>query len=261
MKWYLRVLKKYANFGGRARRKEYWMFMLFHLLIVLLLGGLDIALEYAGDKYYLLPIYVILTLVPHASVVVRRLHDTGRSAWWLLLAIVPAVLSWLILLFVSSPSSLGEPTAGTEMSPVVEMLMRIIPAIGGVWLLILMFMEGDWEANEYGEDPKKLSDIELKESAVAYSNYELYKNNLITYSVVVGVVNMVQSAVFRYKASMGTMDYLNYKPVFFMFGLLFAILPLLLCFLVKKRTLRIVLIPLAIIEVILLIYSTLELMS
>ncbi len=261
MKWYLRVLKKYANFGGRARRKEYWMFILFHVLIILVLGAADIALQFSRDELYLLPIYTMMTLIPHAAVTVRRLHDIGKNAWWLLLAIIPTVLSWLLLLVLTSPMSLVEEMAPQTISPATELLIRFIPAIGGIWMLIYMVMEGNWEANEYGEDPKKEPQDEVKEYEAAYSNYERYKNNVISFSIIAGVIGVFSNTLFRYLVSSGTLDYLTYKPVFFIQGLLFATVPLLLCFLIKKPTLRTMLIILALIEMALSLYGTFEMMK
>ncbi len=86
--WYLGVLKKYAVFTGRARRKEYWMFTLFNILIAFLLGIFE-ALIGAGD--ILSNLYSLAVLIPGIAVAVRRLHDTDRSGWWLLLPIVNIV--------------------------------------------------------------------------------------------------------------------------------------------------------------------------
>ncbi|AYP25042.1 DUF805 domain-containing protein [Pantoea agglomerans] len=86
--WYLGVLKKYAVFSGRARRKEYWMFTLFNILIAFLLGVFETIIG-AGD--ILSNLYSLAILIPGIAVAVRRLHDTDRSGWWLLLPIVNIV--------------------------------------------------------------------------------------------------------------------------------------------------------------------------
>lgn len=89
MQWYIDVLKKYVVFGGRARRKEFWMFMLFSTIISLVLGMID---RLAGmnfgpaDSYGVLSsIYGVAVLLPTLAVMWRRLHDTDRSGWWMLL--------------------------------------------------------------------------------------------------------------------------------------------------------------------------------
>jgi uncharacterized membrane protein YhaH (DUF805 family) len=94
MNWFVAVLKKYAVFSGRARRKEYWMFTLIYILIAIVLGFLDSMLGGAGILGILLAIGLF---VPSLAVTVRRLHDTDRSGWWVLIAFVPFV-GWLVLL-------------------------------------------------------------------------------------------------------------------------------------------------------------------
>ena len=87
MSWYLKVLKKYAVFSGRARRKEYWMFVLFNIIVSLALGfvaGFAGALV-GADLSALSTIYSLAIFIPSVSVGVRRMHDTNRSGWWLFL--------------------------------------------------------------------------------------------------------------------------------------------------------------------------------
>lgn len=90
MGWYLAVLKKYAVFSGRARRKEYWMFVLFNLVFSFLLGFTDGLLGLIGESGYglLSSIYSLAVLIPSIAAGVRRMHDTDHSGWWLLFPIV-----------------------------------------------------------------------------------------------------------------------------------------------------------------------------
>ncbi|MCR9185609.1 MAG: DUF805 domain-containing protein [Halieaceae bacterium] len=101
MDWYLDILKnKYAQFTGRARRKEYWYFVLFNLLASIALGVIDgITGTYSDDAGLGLlgGIYALAVFIPSIAVAMRRLHDTGRSGWWLLLALIP-ILGFLVLL-------------------------------------------------------------------------------------------------------------------------------------------------------------------
>jgi uncharacterized membrane protein YhaH (DUF805 family) len=83
--WYLVVLKKYATFSGRARRKEYWYYTLFSLIIYVALSAIGAVV---GVKDVLGSLYSLAVAIPGIAVGVRRLHDTGRSGWWLLLPIV-----------------------------------------------------------------------------------------------------------------------------------------------------------------------------
>jgi uncharacterized membrane protein YhaH (DUF805 family) len=88
MNWYIEALKKYAVFSGRARRKEYWMYTLFNAIIVIVLEIVGL-LIHTPVPYY---IYALAVLLPSLGVLVRRLHDTDRTGWWVLLGWVPFLL-------------------------------------------------------------------------------------------------------------------------------------------------------------------------
>lgn len=95
MNWYLAVLKKYAVFEGRAARTEYWMFVLFNLIVYIVLSLVGRILGLHGA---LAGLYSLAVLLPNIGVGIRRLHDTDHSGWWLLIAFVP-VVGWLVLLY------------------------------------------------------------------------------------------------------------------------------------------------------------------
>ena len=109
MKWYLKVLKQYGNFSGRARRKEYWMFVLFNVIF-------STIATLISPKLYVF--YTLAILIPNLAVVVRRLHDVGKSGWMCLIA--------------------------------------LIPLIGAIWLLFLMLTDSNSGKNKYGANPKKI---------------------------------------------------------------------------------------------------------
>jgi|TARA_B110000908_G_scaffold135210_1_gene159943 uncharacterized membrane protein YhaH (DUF805 family) len=122
MNWYLKVLKQYADFNGRARRKEYWMFVLFNTIFSILAMIFDnvfgIAIEGIGyGPIYLL--YVLAMMIPSLAVAVRRLHDVGKSGWMILIS--------------------------------------LIPIIGGIWLLVLFVTDGNLGENEHGANPKEMT--------------------------------------------------------------------------------------------------------
>ena len=107
---YVGVLKKYAQFEGRARRKEFWQFFLVNFIIGLVLLALDNALGLAPEKpegttgFYvsgglLSVLYGLATLIPNLAVGARRLHDTNRSGWWQLIALVPCVGIIVLIVF------------------------------------------------------------------------------------------------------------------------------------------------------------------
>lgn len=122
MKWYLKVLNQYADFKGRARRKEYWMFSLFNLILAIVVMTLDtifgITIEGLGYGP-LYGLYVLATLIPGLAVSVRRLHDIGKSGWMLLIV--------------------------------------FIPLIGIIWLIVLAATDGTPGENNYGGNPKEAS--------------------------------------------------------------------------------------------------------
>ncbi|MEU1270317.1 DUF805 domain-containing protein [Streptomyces sp. NPDC005799] len=106
MSWFLEVLKKYAVFSGRARRKEYWMYTLFVAIIYVVLSVLSVATKSSAFSI-LLVIFWLAILLPSLGVGVRRLHDTGRSGWWLLFGIVPLVGGITLLVFTCLDSEPG----------------------------------------------------------------------------------------------------------------------------------------------------------
>jgi len=95
MNWYLLVLKKYAVFRGRAHRKEYWMFLLFHLIILFVLAFIEVIIGIVPEsgRGVLGTIYQLAVVIPSIAVGVRRMHDTDHSGWWLLVPIVNLVFA------------------------------------------------------------------------------------------------------------------------------------------------------------------------
>lgn len=93
MKWYIKVIQNYANFEGRARRKEYWMFVLFNALISIAIGFVDILILDKPDGLNLSNIYSLALLLPTLAVGVRRMHDLDKSGWYLLIPFYNFILS------------------------------------------------------------------------------------------------------------------------------------------------------------------------
>ncbi|MFH1084426.1 MAG: DUF805 domain-containing protein [Chloroflexota bacterium] len=95
MNWYIGVLKKYAVFSGRARRKEYWMFVLFNIVAAVILSLVE-SLVRGGSgsaSNTLVSIYQLAVLLPTIGVAVRRMHDTDHSGWWLLVPIANLIFA------------------------------------------------------------------------------------------------------------------------------------------------------------------------
>ena len=101
MSWYLQVLKKYAVFSGRARRKEYWYFALFSFIIALVLGLID---SLVGTYSVLSGLYSLAVLLPGIGVSIRRLHDTVRSGWWFFIGLIPLIGTIILLIYMVSDS-------------------------------------------------------------------------------------------------------------------------------------------------------------
>lgn len=119
MKWYLKCWKQYADFSGRARRKEYWMFVLFNIIVAIIAGIIDGVLGLINPEIGLGVfggLYSLAVFIPSIAVAVRRLHDIGKSGLYYLLG--------------------------------------LIPLVGAIVLLIWFCTEGEHGANKWGEDPK-----------------------------------------------------------------------------------------------------------
>jgi len=111
MKWFLDALRsKYATFTGRARRKEYWYFVLFYVLafiVLLVVDGVTGTLDEEAGIGLLSAIFVLATIIPLLAVTVRRLHDTDRSGWWVLINLVPIIGGIVLLVFTLLDSQPG----------------------------------------------------------------------------------------------------------------------------------------------------------
>lgn len=103
MNWYIGCWKKYVEFSGRARRKEYWMFVLFNFLASIAAGIVDGILGTA----LISGVYSLAAILPGLAVGVRRLHDTGRSGWWVLISLVPIIGIIVLLVFLCMDSEPG----------------------------------------------------------------------------------------------------------------------------------------------------------
>jgi uncharacterized membrane protein YhaH (DUF805 family) len=118
MKYYLLALKKYAMFSGRSNRSEYWYFLLFNVIFVIAAMILDnmLGLNFPNLPYgFIYTAYALALLVPGLSAAVRRLHDINKSGW--------------------------------------NVLLALIPLVGGIWVLVLLATKGTPGENRYGPDP------------------------------------------------------------------------------------------------------------
>jgi uncharacterized membrane protein YhaH (DUF805 family) len=115
MDWYLMVVKRFADFSGRSQRAEYWYFVLFNFIISFVLGfvdGLAGTIISETGLGILGILYGLFILIPSISVGVRRLHDTGRSGWWLLIGLIPIIGAIVLIIFFVQDSQPDENTYG-----------------------------------------------------------------------------------------------------------------------------------------------------
>ena len=107
MNWFLIVLKKYAVFSGRAQRAEYWYFILFNLIIGIVLGVIDGMFGLFSPEIgigILGGIFSLAMFIPSLAVLFRRLHDTGRSAWWFFIILIPLIGFIVLIVFLAQDS-------------------------------------------------------------------------------------------------------------------------------------------------------------
>ena len=111
MNWYIEVLKKYAVFTGRAHRTEYWMFFLINIIIAIAIGLIE---GLFGSPGVVGMIYGLAVLLPGIAVGVRRLHDTDRSGWWLLIGLIPIIGVIVLIVFFVQDSTPGPNQFGSN---------------------------------------------------------------------------------------------------------------------------------------------------
>lgn len=117
MNWYLAVLKKYAVFSGRAQRAEYWFFTLFNIIITIVLAFVDAGLGTIDPGTGLAlfgTVYALGVLIPGLAVSIRRLHDTNRSGWWLLIGLIPLIGLIVLIVFMVQDSDSGDNQHGAN---------------------------------------------------------------------------------------------------------------------------------------------------
>jgi len=154
MNWYKKVVfENYANFNGRARRSEYWYFILFNAIFSLALTLIDnlLGLQFGtADSGVLNTIYSLAVFIPSLAVSVRRLHDIGKSGWLLLIAYGAIILLAVFLI-------LGTFMYSFDSSALIMIFALLIIGVA-IWLLIMFCTEGDDFTNKYGPDPKAFNE-------------------------------------------------------------------------------------------------------
>ena len=114
MFWFIEVIKRGFDFGGRSRRKEYWMYTLFYFIFNIILTIVDMMLGWdITDEFGVLSgLFMLILLIPGLALLFRRLHDTGRSAWWILIGLIPLIGTIVLLVFTVLDSEPGSNSFG-----------------------------------------------------------------------------------------------------------------------------------------------------
>lgn len=115
MNWFLLALKKYATFSGRSQRAEYWYFFLFYFLIIVgfsFIEGFTGTVDAESGVGLLSSLFSLAVLIPSIAVGVRRLHDTSRSGWWLLISFIPVIGTIVLIVFFVQDSTPGDNAYG-----------------------------------------------------------------------------------------------------------------------------------------------------
>jgi len=120
MHWYIDVIKKYAVFDGRAQRQEFWMFFLINLIISTVINVIDLNL--LGTNGIIGLVYTLAVLLPSIALSIRRLHDTGRNGWWLLVLFVPFIGAIVFLVFACQDSEPNENDYG--LNPKADVVLN-----------------------------------------------------------------------------------------------------------------------------------------
>lgn len=149
------ALSKYATFSGRAGRPEFWWFTLFTLIVSIVSGVADtlLGIAFTNDLEVVNALTGLLLLLPSLSVTARRLHDTGRSGWWMLLPTVPAFVAVGAVLLATVAFG-----GGFNLGP-VEVAVLVIPAAlasiaGSIVLLVFLCFDSSPGANKFGPSTK-----------------------------------------------------------------------------------------------------------
>lgn len=168
MDWMLMPLRRYADFSGRSRRMEYWMWIVFQVIIyigvvmlmmifgggaMMMMGDPSSAMAAGGIAMIIMGLYAIwelAVLIPSIAVAVRRLHDTNRSGWWVLAPVVP----YFIALFTMFGAAASGSQSGFAAGGIIGMLCILAALVLGLTVLVFMFLEGTKGPNKYGPDPK-----------------------------------------------------------------------------------------------------------
>lgn len=178
MEWMILPFKRFFDFRGRSRRKEFWMYTLFVVIVSIVLSILDSMLGLGGDMSgsadvtdgsaaaagalsggLLANLFALVTLIPSLAVSVRRLHDTDRTGWWVLLPFLPLFAGGVAMGIGAAQMAMG----GTGMGGIAMVggIMVLVGLVTAILLLVWYCTSGTPGPNRFGEDPKgQVADVD-----------------------------------------------------------------------------------------------------
>jgi uncharacterized membrane protein YhaH (DUF805 family) len=169
MEWMFMPLKRYADFSGRSRRMEFWMWQLFQVIVYVVVvvlaialgGGAMMMMGSGGDPssimaaggtvmiiLLLYSLYCLAVLIPSIAVAVRRLHDTNRTGWWVLAPLAPYCVMFVAGMMVASSPDMA------AVAGIIALISGLAVVVLALVLLVFYFLEGTKGPNQYGPDPK-----------------------------------------------------------------------------------------------------------
>ena len=213
MEWYIKALRHYIDFNGRARRKEYWMFVLFNSIFAISAILLDniLGITFGRDIFYgpFYILYGLITFLPNLAVAVRRLHDIGKSGWMF--------------------------------------LINLIPIVGPIWFLVLMITDSDSGGNEFGRNPKTSENSPSENKPVRPLSRRLdetSRDNLVLLVVIWILISEVFWIVVpRIYDQLFSSSW--YRPIRIIMNLIWGLVPVALAFSVKEKNKQLILFVLA----------------
>ncbi|AXJ00478.1 Uncharacterized membrane protein YhaH, DUF805 family [Cyclonatronum proteinivorum] len=134
MKWYFKALNRYTDFSGRSRRREFWLFWLFNVLIFFVITSLGTWFGVETDEVFFYgTLYNFAVLVPSLAVTVRRMHDSNRSGWWILVIILPAFGLFALLYFLLVDGTPGDNYYGPDPKAETNIGSAALPRDEDFW--------------------------------------------------------------------------------------------------------------------------------
>ena len=151
------ILEKYADFSGRAPRAEFWWYVLAVVVVAIILRivesilGLSHMIFYAFGPLTLL--FRLATIIPSLAVSVRRLHDTDRSGWWVLLPLIPEVATMAMAITTAGAVAAGGGMGAAVGGGILTGLLGLVTLVGAIVLIVFCAMPGQSGPNRFGPDP------------------------------------------------------------------------------------------------------------